>query len=87
MKNCQILSKSFHWCNNIPYGYEVILICLIQVPKKNFLHGGNRSTIARDAQLLSVHFQLSKQKLKPAMMHKSFIDWNSIDFIAFLLVI
>lgn len=35
------------------------------LPEENFLHGGHRSAVAGDAQLVPVHLQLCKQQLKP----------------------
>ena len=35
------------------------------VPEEDLLHGGDRGSVAGDAQLLSVHLQLRKQQLEP----------------------
>lgn len=35
------------------------------LPEENFFHGGYRSAVAGDAQLLPVHLQFGKQQLKP----------------------
>lgn len=41
-----------------------------QIPEKNLLHGGHGRPVAGDAQLVSIHLQLSKQQLKPAEKHQ-----------------
>ena len=38
---------------------------LFLLPEENLFHGGDRGSIAGDAQFLSVHLQLSEQQLKP----------------------
>ena len=48
------------------------------LPEENLLHGGHWGSEAGNAQLLSVHLQLSKQQFEPVRKHKQRAGGNRI---------